>query len=68
MIHNLILFLLHKYRDKVLMYFIEEVKAEAKEDKWDEATNRVICSIDAFLEEDLEDDIRLLDTQSYIDD
>ena len=61
MIYNLILFLHHKYGGKVLIYFTEEVKAETKGDKWDEATNRVICSIDTFLEEDLEDDIELLD-------
>jgi len=33
MIHNLIPFLHHEYGDKVLMYFMEEAKAEAKEDK-----------------------------------
>ena len=32
MIHNLIPFLRHQYRDKVLLYFIEEVKKEVQED------------------------------------
>ena len=60
-IHNLLLYLRHKYGDKVLLYFVEEAKAEAKEDRWDKTTNRVVCIMDAFLEENIWDNIDLED-------
>ena len=68
MIHNLMPYLRHKHGDDVLLYFAEEAKEEALEDKWDEATNRVICSTETFLEEDMEDDIGLSDAKPYVDD
>ena len=68
MIHNLILFIWYKYRDKILLYFTEEAKSNAKDNSWDKTTNRVIFAIDTFLEEELEDDIRLFVAQTYIED
>ena len=67
MIYNLIPYLKHKYGKEILLYFIEEVKVEAIEDRWNETTNRVVCAIDAFLEEEIEDEISLDNAQSFMD-
>ena len=67
MMNNLIPFLKHKYGEEVLLYFTEEVKQEALEDRWDDINKRIICAIDECLEEDLEDDIGLVDAQSYLE-
>ena len=66
MIHNLILYLRYKHDNKVLLYFTKEAKQEVKEDGWNETSNRVIFVMDAFLEEEIEDNIGLLDIQSFI--
>jgi len=66
-IHNLISYLKYKHRNQILLYFTEEAKAEAKKDGLDKMTNRVICVMDAFLEEEIEDDIGLLDAQLFIE-
>ena len=60
-IHNLLPHLRHKHGDEVLLYFTEEAKAEAWDDGWDAAQNRVACATYAFLEEDLQNDIGLTD-------
>ena len=53
--HDLILYLRHKHRDDILLYFTKEAKVEVKEDSWDKLTNRVVHTIDISLEEELED-------------
>ena len=67
MMNNLILFLIHKYGEKVLLYFIKEAKQELLEDRWDEENKCVICAKDEFLEEELEDDIGLINAQPYLE-
>jgi len=66
MMHNLILFLHHKYGEKVLSYFINKVLEAAKEDSWDQTTQYLICSTDGFIEEEKEDLIGLKGAQIYI--
>ena len=41
---------------------------DAKEDGWgDEELKRVICQTDKYMEEEFEDEIRLIEAQSFIE-
>ena len=66
-IHNLILCMHHKYGDEVLRFFVKEALEAAWEDNWDYETQRVACSTDSFIEEEIEDDIRLARAQVFLD-
>ena len=67
MMNNLIPYLKHQNGEKVLRYVIEEAKQEAEKDGWNKENKRVICATDEFLEKELEDNIGLIDTQSYLE-
>ena len=55
--HNLIPYFLHKYREQSKLYFSNEALKDTKEDRWDEETKRVICATNKFIEEKFKDDI-----------
>ena len=67
MMHNLLPCLLHQHGEQVILHFSEEAKTEAQDDGWNEAQNKVACATDAFLEEDLQDDVGLTDAQSHVE-
>ena len=67
MMNNLIPYLKHQNGEKILRYVIEEAKQEAEKDGQNKENKRVICATDEFLEKELEDNIGLIDTQSYLE-
>ena len=67
MMHNLIPYFLHKYREQSKLYFLNEALEDAKEDGQDEETKRVIYATDEFIEKDFEDDMGLEGAKSFIE-
>ena len=67
MMHNLVPYMHHKYGNQVLWYFAEEALEAAREDNWDSSTQRVICSTNRFMEEKVEDNIRLEQAQLFLE-
>ena len=66
MLNNLIPFLQHKYVDEILQYFTETIKKETKDNRWDLDNNMVIFTIDMYLAEEEENELRFNEAKSFI--
>ena len=58
--NNLLIYLHHKYGDKIFDYFSDSVKEEVEGDEQDGANNRITCATNEFIEEVELDEIGLL--------
>ena len=63
---NLLTYLYYKYGDEIYSYFTEEARQELQGDKWDENTNSIVCTTDAFMEEEDEEDSGLDGAQQFL--
>ena len=66
MINNLLLYLKYKYRYRVLEYFTDIAKKEAREDRQNEENKQVIYATDLYIEEEVEDMLGFKEVKLFI--
>ena len=66
MLNNLLIYLKYKYRDRVLEYFTDTAKKEAREDRWDEKNKRIVCTTDLYNKKEIEDILGFEEAKLFI--
>ena len=57
--NNLIPYFVYEYREEAFLYFTNKAKDDAKDNDQDAQIKQVVCLIDKYLEEEVEDDISI---------